>query len=298
MTQTPETGNLLSREGASGKQGIENDQQGKYIVLESQLEQVPIIVNRIVLKHWSHAERERVNFWLGIFILAVLGLVGMIFQNLGIMRQVSLVIAIMMLVALVPHVILYLRTLGGRFGRQWEHMVGDGELFRFLRDAGFVLGHYVELGKADERFSTHLPISFPEAVRSTESFLRNSALPDPVPPDAPPGFYVPPLTLKDPPGGATHRVYEAEYRGKIMRPFSIRVDALDSGSDITVGFTLRPRNAETAERLMEATNGRIGDRLIAAQVIGDIREVAGLEPDPVPAMDQDEAVSGRVVQAT
>jgi hypothetical protein len=299
MTQSPSTGIPDVQDVATGIEGGEYNLQGKFASLETQVSQTPIIANRIVLKHWSHAERERVNFWMGIFLIAILGLVGMVMQNMGVLRQISLAIAIIMLVALIPHVILYLRTLGGRFDRQWARMAEDGELFRFLRDSGFVLGHYVPLGKSDEKFTTHLPLDFVDAVRATETWLRKSALPDPVPPKSPPGFYVPPLMLKDPPGGATHRVYEAEYRSKIIRSFSLRVDALESGSDITIGFTLRPRNSETPERLAEGVAGRLYDRLIAAQIIGDIRELAGLEPEPIPATESGEAYQGRTAsQAT
>jgi hypothetical protein len=188
-----------------------------------------------------------------------------------------------MLVFVAPVIIYHLKMLSGRFMRQWGIFVSDGELFRFLRDASLMLGYPVELGKPDEHFTTHLDIPFSDATSAIVAFLKASALPDPSPSDSPPGLKIHDLEQISPANSETHHVFQAEYFGSISRPFSIRVSALDTGSDVTVGFTMRPSNAETRDKLVESLSGRLQDRFIASKILASIREIAGVEPLSVPA---------------
>jgi hypothetical protein len=294
MTQTPETGTI----GSGGRTGNglngSTEHPNLFASLETQLEQVPSLADRITRKHWPQAEREQYPFWAGILILALLGAMGMVLSYLQIMTRFALAIAVIMIIGIVPLVIFYVYSLQGRFRRQWELIAGDGELFRFMRDSGFILGHHVEVGQADERPSMHLPVSFPEVVRATENWLRYTALPDPLPPDPPPGLFVPAVSINQPSGSETHRVYEAEYRGSMVRALSLRVDSANSGSEITIGFTLRPSSAETREKIRDALTGRLNDRLIAARIMGDIREACGLNPEPIPMTEAEYPVGEAV----
>ncbi len=285
MTESPDTVNS-SNESGEVKGAEQKGSERRFVALESQLERSSEVSQRIARKHWATAEKEQYPFWIGILVLAILGIVGMYLRDA---HWSAGIIGLVMLVALLPLVVYYLRTLSGRFSRQWALMAGDGELFRFLRDSAVVLGHPIEMGQADEAFSTYLEVPFPEAIRAIEMYIRNSALPDPVPPDAPPGLYVPAATLKNPPGGDTHRVYEVEYRGSVSRPLSIRVSAAESGSDVNIGYMLRPSNAQTRERMAAGLLERLQDRLIGAKILADIRDSGGVPAMPIPVIESAEA---------
>jgi hypothetical protein len=176
-----------------------------------------------------------------------------------------------------------LKIVGGRFERLWQTYSGDGELFRFLRDASLMLGYPIELGKPDEHFTTHLNIPFSETVSAVVTYLKSTALPDPKPLGSHPGLKISDLSLGSPGDSASHKVFQAEYLGSISRALSIRVNAADAGSDVTVGFTMRPSNAETRDKLANGLAERLQDRFIAAQILADVREVAGIEPISIPA---------------
>ncbi len=292
MTLPPQTGNdQTDNESGSSRAGAST--QNGFATLDVQLGQTPAIANGIVRKHWELAEREQYPFWIGIFLMAVLGALAFILRDLKwFPHVVGLAVPSIMTIGLIIIIIFYIRGLHGRFERQWSVISADGQLFKFLRDAGLVLGHPVELGEPNEHFSSHLDISFPEVVRATETWIRNSSLPDPVPDDSSPGLFVPPATLKQPSNSETHRVYEMEYRGVTTRATSIRIDSMETGCRVTVGFTIRPSNAENRDRLADAIVGRLQDRLIAAKVLGDIREAVGLEPEPIPDVESQQSMGG------
>ncbi len=294
MSLPPETRNPRN-ENTKPNQSDDAIRLRRFASLESQLEWIPTVAGKIARKHWHEAEKEQYPFWIGIIVIALLGAFGTYYQFYRDVPWLAGIIAILMLVAIAVLVGWYLRTLQGRFQRQWASMSADGELFRFLRDAGVVLGHPVEMGRMDEKFSNRMEIPFPEAVRATETYLRKASLPDPIPPDAPAGLYVPALTLREPHGGETHRVYDISYRGNISRELSIRVQAVDAGSEITVGFAPRPARAETRDRIVEGLTGRLLDRFIAAKLICDIRETAGLDPVPIPALESGQAITGPAI---
>jgi len=289
MTLSSHTGGVRAGDKATITDKGDPVQKGKFVTLEAQLELIPSLANGIVRKHWGKAEREQYPFWIGILLIAVLGIGGMALRDVG---RIALPIAIAMLAGLAILVWLYLRSVQGRFGRQWSAMASDGQLFRFLCDAGLVLGHPVEMGKPDELFTTHMDVPYSEALRAIEECLKKSALPESAPSDAPPGFHVPAITLQQPSGSESHRVYEAEYRGAtVIRALSIRVSSADMGSDVTAGFTPRPSSAETRDRLVNALIGRLQDRLIAARVLSEVRECAGVEPVPIPALESQQPIA-------
>jgi hypothetical protein len=184
-------------------------------------------------------------------------------------------------------VIYHLRSLAGRFTRQWKLFASDGELFRFLRDASLMLGHPVELGKPDEHFTTHLEIPFSEAVNAIKTYLKTTALPDPIPADSSPGLRVADVSLSSPTTSESHHVIQIEYIGSISRTLGLRVNAVDAGSDVTVGFTLRPSMSETRDKVKEGLAGRIQDRFIAAKLLTDIREAAGVEAMSIPLVESE-----------
>ena len=68
---------------------------------------------------------------------------------------------------------------------------------------------------------------------------------------------------------------------------------IGAGSEITIGFAPRPARAETRDRIIEGLAGRLHDRFIAAKVICDIRETAGLDPVPIPALESEQTITGR-----
>jgi hypothetical protein len=257
----------------------------RFSPLEFQLEQIPSMADRITRKHWPRAEKEQYPFWICILIIALFGALGMLIRDIS---YFGLYIAIFMLFFVVPVVIYHLKMLSGRFMRQWETFSTDGELFRFLRDASLMLGYPVELGKADEHFTTHLEIPFSDATSAVVAFLKASALPDPAPSDSPPGLKIHDLQQINPANSETHHVFQAEYFGSVSRPLSIRVSAIDAGSEVTVGFTMRPSNAETRDKLVESFTGRIQDRFIAAKILASIRDIAGVEPVSVPVSGMEE----------
>jgi hypothetical protein len=261
----------------------------RFVPLETVMDQLPIKAGRIVRKHWTMAEKEQYPFWIGIIAIALLLVIGMYLREVN--GRWATVLATVALVALVPVLVVHIRRIQGRFERMWSVMSADGELFRFLRDAGVLLGHPVEMGKPDERFSTRLEVPFPDAVRAVEAWLNKSALPDRPSEGAPAGLKISPF-MSESHGGETHHVYEVEYSGAISRAFSIRVNAADSGSEITVGFALRPSRAETREKFQDNLIGHLQDRMIAAKVLGDIREQAGVEPETIPALTSEQFLSG------
>jgi len=257
--------------------------------LDAQLEQAPSFASAIVRKHWVKAEREQYPFWIGMLLMAILGIIGFILKDIDFFPHfVGIIFPIIMLAGLVIVVGFYLNGLRGRFGRQWDQICNDGQLFRFLSDAAVVLGFPIELGEHDKNSSTHLDLGYEEACGAVHDWVKKSALPDPPPsgPDAPTGLLVPKSMLESPPGSEFHCVYEAEYRGKTVREMSIRLDAKESGCDVTIGFIARPPSAETRDRLVEVITGCIQDRMIAAKVLGDIREAAGVDPVPIQAAEE------------
>ncbi|MCX6647253.1 MAG: hypothetical protein NTY09_12985 [bacterium] len=252
----------------------------RFSSLEFQLEQISSMADRITRKHWPRAEKEQYPFWICIIIIALFGVIGWVIRNIS---YFGLYIALFMLIFVTPVIIYHLKMLSGRFLRQWGIFSTDGELFRFLRDASLMLGYPVDLGKPDEHFTTHLEIPFSDATSAIVVFLKASALPDPTPSDSPPGLKIHDLEQISPANSETHHVFQAEYFGSISRAFSIRVSALDAGSDVTVGFTMRTSNAETRDKLVESLSGRLQDRFIASKILASIREIAGVEPVSVPA---------------
>jgi len=290
MTLPPESRNIQPAGKPGGPDSGDHVQVRRFVSLETQLEQAPAKADRIARKHWPQAEREQYAFWIGILVIALLLVLGMYLREVN--SQLAFLVSMVALIGLIVDVAVYLRSLQGRFGRQWSAMAADGELFRFLMDAGVVLGHPVEMGRQDEMFTTRLDVPFPDTVRATETYLHKVAIADPTDPESPPGMYVPEQVLKDPQGSESHRVYAVEYRGAIMRAFSIRVSATESGSDVTVGFMLRPSRAETRERVAECLLGRLQDRLIAAKVLADIRDAAGVDPIPIPLVESGQPLGG------
>lgn len=286
MTTIPLTGGSTSPTRAQSRQNINAIQKiprdRRFIPLDSQLCTLPQVSDHICRKHWPKAEREQYPFWIGVLFLGLLAIAGQFTRDI---QWVGLAVAGIMLVGLFIVVFLYMRNLSRRFGRQWASMSEDGELFKHLRDAGMVLGYPVEMGKPDENFATHIDLDFPLATQAVEDYIRESALPDPVPPDAPPGLAVPAQTLREPAGGDAHRVYEVEYRGCVTAPMSIRVSRADSGTDIVLGFPLKPAGAESRDKLISGVLIRLQYRLIAAKILGDIREVAGAPALKVPMND-------------
>ncbi|HEX9743998.1 MAG TPA: hypothetical protein VGB30_01090 [bacterium] len=246
-----------------------------FTTLESELAKAHEISEIISKKHWHEAEREQYPFWVGIICISLLGVIGMSLREYGI---AALVVVAVMIVILVPVVFIYYRSVQGRFDRQWAKFSEDGELYKFIRDSAFELKYPVELGEPDETITMVLDDKFSDMVRVVKEYIKSSYLPDPVPLDSPPGFYVSSGTLTDPPGGDTHNVYEIEYRGLVTAPISIRIAMTDTGCNITIGFPPRPRRAETRDILTESLHGRIVDRYVAAKVLADIRSLAGLPP--------------------
>ncbi len=269
--------------GNRGNSG-EDVQEHRFTSLEFQLEQIPTMSDRITRKHWTKAEREQYPFWTCILIIALFGIVGMAVRTIYAM---GLPIAILMVICLIPIVIYHLRSLAGRFNRQWKLFAGDGELYRFLRDASLMLGHPIELGKPDEHFTTHLEIPFSEAVNAIKTYLKTTTLPDPIPPDSSPGLRVADVSLSSPATSESHHVIQIEYIGSISRSLGIRVNAVDAGSDVTAGFTLRPSTSETRDKVKEGLAGRIQDRFIAAKLLTDIREAAGVEAMSIPLVESE-----------
>ena len=285
MTLTPPNGGVNGKPASeSEEKPVQRDpsQEKRFVMLETQLVNIAAMSSKIAKKHWPEAEKEQYPFWIGILVVALLGMAGMYSREV---QWVGLAIAVIMLVGLAILVAIYLRLLQGRFERQWASMAADGELFRFLRDTGVVLGFPVEMGKSNEAHATHLAVDFPEAIKVVETYLRACALPEPVPLDAPPGLFVPSAALKNPPGGEAHRVYEVEYRGLVNQPMSIRVSRADSGTDIVIGFPIRPSGAESLDRLASSLQIRLQDRLLVAKILGDIRDAAGVPALPIPAME-------------
>lgn len=275
----------------------ENSIEGRrFLPLEAQLEACAQMSARMARKHWPSAEREQYPFWIGILVLAVIGIAGMALRESG---WIGLIPASLMLIGVSILTPMQLRKIQTRFQRQWAEMSADGELFKFLRDSGLVLGHPVEMGRADEQFSTHLDMAFPDAVRNVAAYLRLVALPDPVPQGAPPGLLVPEAVLREPPGSESHRVYEVEYRGSVSVSFSIRVSKADGGTDITIGFPPKPVSAETRDRLQASLLAKLQERLISAKIMGDIRDLAGVPAVPIPASNDLPIGAGeRVPRAT
>lgn len=284
MTHPPTASDAMGGEQGNAGNSGEDVQKHSFTLLEFQLEQIPTMADRITRKHWTRAEREQYPFWTSILFIALFGIVGMVVRTT---YAIGLPIAILMVLCLIPIVIYHLRSLAGRFTRQWKLFAGDGEMFRFLSDASLVLGHPVELGKPDEHFTTRLEIPFSEAVSATETYLKTTSLPDPLPSDAPPGFKLFDVSQSKPSNSESHHVFQVEYVGTISRSLSIRVNALDSGSDVTIGFTLRPSTSETRDKVNQGLAGRIQDRFIAAKLLADIREAAGVEAIGIPVMESE-----------
>lgn len=247
-----------------------------FTTLEAQLALAAEIADRIVSKHWHAVEKEQYPFWIGIIILSLLGMIGMYAREVS--SIAALIIATLMGVFMVILIGYSLVKIQGRFERQWSLYATDGEMFRFLTETGSILNYPIELGFPDEHFSSRFEIPFEKIVKIIEEYLKSLTLPEPVGLDHPPGFFIPPHVLKNPPGGDTHRVYEVEYRGLITRALSIRIASLESAANITIGYAIRPKNAETRDRLSESLLGRIHDRFMAAKIFADIRRNAGLPP--------------------
>jgi len=261
----------------------------RFVPLETVMDQLPVKAGRIVRKHWTMAEKEQYPFWIGMLVIALLLILGMYLREIN--SGWATVLATIALISLIPVVIIHIRRIQGRFERMWSVMSADGELFRFLRDAGVLLGHPVEMGKPDERFSTRLEVPYPDTVKTVETWLNKSALPDPPPAASPAGLKVSPF-MSESHGGETHHVFEVEYSGTVTRAFSIRVNAADSGSEVTVGFGVRPPQAQSREKFLETLIGHLQDRMIAAKALGDIREQARVEPVPIPALESERLLSG------
>lgn len=290
MTQTPESpdqpGNTPTPDQDSAPL-----YDGRFATLDSQLDRIPEIAERISSRYWQTAIRDQYPFRIGLLVLAVLCIYVM-FPFAA--KLPVLLTALVMLICLVPLVIYNLRTITTRFGRIWSMIAADGLLFRFLRDSAILLGHPIELGEPNASISSSFEMPFPDTVRAIETYLGEIALPDPYPPDAPPGLFVPASTLKSPPGGETHRVYEAEYRGSISRALSVRVAAVHGGSEVVVGFPLRPSTAESKEKLKANLTGRLQDRLISAKLLADLRDAAGIPALPISVGEANE-LSGEAV---
>jgi len=252
----------------------------RFAPLEAQMDMLPSLSERMAKKHWHQVEREKYPFWIGILILALLGIAGRLSPREG------GIIVILMLIGLGVVLFIHIRSFQGRFLRIWEAISGDGELFRFLRDSSIALGYPVELSSPESSFSTHLEVDFPDAVKAVESYLQAASLPDPFPIDAPPVLRLVPPAFKDTPGSESHRVYELEYRGNnVSRSLTIKVAKSDSGSEVVIGYPVRSLNAESRERLALAILGCLQDRLIAAKILADIRDFAGVPPVPVPTLE-------------
>jgi len=269
--------------------------------LDEQLEQASSTAAAIVRKHWPQAEKEQYPFWTGILVMALLGIAAFVMRDFGFFpTRLGLVLPIIMLIGLLVVVGFYLRGLSGRFDRQWNLISHDGRMFRFMRDAAIVLGFPVDLGQPNQNFSTHIELGFDETVAAVDRWVNNSVRhgePDTAPtpgPEPRSGLVVPKLPADNLPGTARHRVYEAEYRGKIVRAMSIRINRVDAGCDVEIGFPVRTASAETRERLADSVAGRIQDRLIASKVLGDIREAAGVDPIPIPTVEDFQQYLGAV----
>ena len=287
MTPTGDAGN----EGAhsyGGRGKVDSTESAlAFEALESQLSLVSGMADRITRKHWPKTERERYPFWAGVFLIAVV-LSGIQLVTNRFTREVQwvpLVIALFMLIVLVALLVYYLYRLQSRFERQWAEMSADGELYRFLHDAGVAIGHPAQMGQPDERFSTHLEVPFADAVRSVEAYLRRSALREDVS-EGESGFHVPASVLQEPPGGEGHRIYEVEYRGSVVEPLSLRISSVERGTDVVIGFTRQAASAESRERMALSLAVRLQERLIAARVLADIRKEAQVPPVPIPAIEE------------
>jgi hypothetical protein len=273
MINQPEVGEKPFTESGSN-----SSPQGMF-ALDSQLDGIGELSEHFARKHWTRAEREQYPFWIGILLIAIMGIGGMYIRHV---QWIGLLIATIMLVGLVVLVGVYLRNIQGRFGRIWDAMASDGEMFRQLHEVGMILGYPVEMGKPDEMFSTQLDRGFPETVNVVENYLKSTSLPGRVPLDAPPGFRVPASTLTNPAGGGAHRVYEIEYRGTVNMQLSIRVSRIDRGTDIVIGFPPVQSGAETRDRLTSSLQGKLRERYIAFKILGDIRAWAGVPAIPLP----------------
>ena len=285
----------MTESGTVGKLSIPENRtdtgngSDRFAVLEKLLIRATEISSHIAKKHWQEAEREQYPFWIGIIIIAILGIAGMYTRDV---RRVGLLIAIVMLVGLVLLVVYYLRNLSGRFLRQWTALSADGELFKFLNDTAVLLGYPVEFGRPDEVFETHLDIPYREALDTIEKCLRQFILVEIPSSIVPPGIYLNQNAFEQNLSSATHRVFEAEYRGIISRMLSIRVSASSAGCDITIGFPVQAQNAETRERMIKALADRLHNRIIAACLLAEIRKITGVPPEPIPAIAQEQFPSG------
>ena len=286
------TGNPDIRTGESGDYNAGNDSVDSvdldrhFVPLEAVLATAGDLADRITSKHWHFAEREQYPFWIGVIIIALMGIVGMYIRDFS---GMALSIAGIMFLGVIYVIISGLRNVQGRFDRQWQLYAGDGELFRFMREAATSLNYPLEVGNPDEHFIQSLSVPFPKAVRAVENYLGELSLPDPVPLDSPAGLYVPHHVLSNPPGGDSHRVYEIEYRGLANRTISIRIAATMDGSDVTIGYSPRPKLAQTRDHLTSSLLGRIQDRLIAAKILSDLRKSAGLPPLEIPNLETEDA---------
>ncbi|HDS31076.1 MAG TPA: hypothetical protein ENN67_08545 [Firmicutes bacterium] len=260
----------------------EYDNETLFDTLEARVAKIPEIASRVARKHWAEIEKDQTPFRTGLLVLAILCIVVMYPDYWRFSRNLDLILVFIMLVGILILVPYHLKVLANRFARAWSIISSDGELFRFLRDSSFMLGYPVEMGSADEMVESRFEAGFPDVVRSIEGYLRKIALPDPYPLDAPAGIVVPASTLRNPLGGETHRVYEVEYRGSFVRLFSIRVAADESGCDVGTGFPFRPVRAESRDRLAENIADRIIDRFLAAKILADLRDAAGVPAMPIP----------------
>jgi hypothetical protein len=283
MTYSPEGTSAGFSSGS--KYGTDTERETRFNTLDSRLEHVPDFAARIARKHWPSVERDQLPFRIGLLVLSLLCIYALYPNYSRFSRAVDLITAILMLFGIFVLVPYHLNVLNRRFAKAWSDFASDGELFKFLRETGIVLGHPIEMGLPDETFVSHFEVSFPDVVRAIESYLRGAALPDPYPLDAPAGLFVPAAALKNPPGGETHRVYEIEYRGAVTRSLGIRVAAMESGCDVTIGFPLRPSRSESRDRMAESLSGRLLDRMIAAKILADLRDTAGVPAMPIPVAE-------------
>jgi len=286
MTLPPQPGDIAS-DVQQEKSNNDAKQQGRFSSLEFQLDQIPSVTERITKKHWSKAEKEQYPFWVGIIVLAILGILGRYLRGY---HAVAVSIAVIMILGLVLLVVFYLRSLQGRFKRQWSELSGDGELFRFLRDAGVMFGYPIQMGQPDERFSTKLEVPLSTAINFTQEYLRDCLVSEQPENGAGYGLFILPNMLEQPPGSETHRIFDVEYRGSIVRAFSIRLNSVDNATEVIVGFTIRHTGAETREVLKTALSGRLQDRMLASKIIADIREASGAEPVDIPMMESSQTL--------
>ena len=169
-----------------------------FTMLETGLAGAQEMSVRMARKHWQKVESEKYPFWAGILLIAILGIWGMLARQI---QWLGLIIAILMLIGLLVVIAIYLRSVAHRFDRLWAEAAADGELFKYLRDAGAAIGHPIEMGREDEQFSTHLTLEFPASVHTVEMYLKMIALPDPVRQYAAAGIF-PPIIQ---PESAVHR---------------------------------------------------------------------------------------------